>query len=277
MEYPALQASIDDLGLSSSPVAWSICIRTPSADIVAQHNATRSLRTASIGKLLLLAEVARQLDSGDLAEDALLTRTPELEVADSGLWQHLRADSLSVTDLAVLVAAVSDNLATNVLLDHVGLDNVTRLTHKLRLTNTALLDYVRNERTPIDPPTLSVGSAAALSQLMVQMSAEDLVSASVSRRMSDWLLLGTDLSMVAGAFGLDPLAHLAPDRGFLVCNKTGTDAGVRADVGLVSTGIETLAYAAIANWPDEQGPIRDDVLSTMQRIGAALRNCLASS
>ena len=50
-------------------------------------------------------------------------RTTE-PVADSWVWQHLVTDQLPVADAAVLVGAVSDNLATNVLVDLLGLDAV---------------------------------------------------------------------------------------------------------------------------------------------------------
>ena len=55
----------------------------------------------------------------------------------------------------------------------------------------------------------------------------------VSRRLRRWLSANTDLSMVASAFCLDPLAHFEPDRGIMLVNKTGTNAGVRADAGRV--------------------------------------------
>ena len=67
------------------------------------------------------------------------------------------------------------------------------------------------------------------------MGLGDAVSTSVSSQVLGWLATGVDLSMVGAAFGLDPLAHAVPDRGISLHNKTGTDAGVRADVGLVGT------------------------------------------
>lgn len=229
------------------------------------------MSTASVAKLLLLAEVARRLENGELGDHVMLSRTAALSVGDSGLWQHLRADALSVADLAVLVAAVSDNLATNVLLDHVGLEPVRQLATALGLRDTALLDRVRDHRTDGDPPMLSVGTAAELSRLMVLIAGGDMVSRDVSARVARWMLLDTDLSMVASAFGLDPLSHTVPDRRFLVHNKTGTDAGVRADVGFVVNGPTTIAYAVIANWAETQDVSRDEVLGSMRRIGSIVR------
>src|SRR5690606_13442739 len=130
---------------------------------------------------------------------------------------------LPVADLAVLVAAVSDNLATNVLLRRVGLDAVAATARSVGLRATALHDVVRDVRTPADPPALSSGSAAELAGLFARLAAGAAISAEVSATVNGWLATGTDLSMVAGALGLDPLAHVAADRSVVLRNKTGTD------------------------------------------------------
>ena len=74
------------------------------------------LPTASVGKVLLLLEIAARLDEQVNTRFDLLDRAPEDLVADAGVWQYLHAPSLPLTDLAALVAATSDNLAFNVLL-----------------------------------------------------------------------------------------------------------------------------------------------------------------
>ena len=96
------------------------------------------------------------------------------------------------------------------------------------------------------------------------------MSRSVSSQVLAWLATGVDLSMVGSAFGLDPLAHAVPDRGISLYNKTGTDVGVRADVGLVGTSSTALAYAAIANWPEGEDR-RDEVHAAMRHLGSGLR------
>ena len=232
------------------------------------------MKTASVGKLLLLVEVARRCDAGELSGATLLKRDPELAVADSGLWQHLRAEALSVDDLCVLIASVSDNLATNVVLNRVGLRSVGRLSESLGLVHTALLDFVRDHRGPEHPSTLSTGSAAELSRVTSQLSRGELVSPAVSARVNSWLATGVDLSMVASAFGLDPLAHAAGDRNILIHNKTGADPGVRADVATIARGSNRLSYAVIANWEPSAGDRHDEVLAGMNAIGTILRRAL---
>lgn len=241
---------------------------------MACRNGDRAMTAASVGKLLLLVEVARQCAAGDLSGATLLRRSPELLVADSGLWQHLHVADLAIDDLCVLVASVSDNTATNVLLDRVGLRCVGALTESLGLVHTALLDYVRDHRGPQHPPTLSIGSASELSHLMSQLSRHELVSPAVSERVNAWLATGVDLSMVASAFGLDPLAHAPSDRNMVIRNKTGADPGVRADIGTVGRSAACLSYAVIANWEPAADHLRDEVLSGMNAVGAVLRTAL---
>jgi beta-lactamase class A len=232
------------------------------------------MKTASIGKVLLLIEVARQRDAGELSGAALLSRDPELLVADSGLWQHLQVEKLSVDDLCILIASVSDNVATNVVLKQVGLQSLRALAESLGLVGTALLDYVRDHRGPDDPETLSTGSASELSHLMAQLSRHELVSPAASEQVNAWLTTGVDLSMVASAFGLDPLAHAPSDRNMAVRNKTGSDPGVRADVGTVGRSGGWLSYAVIANWNASDPDPTHGVLAGMHDIGALLRTTI---
>lgn len=228
--------------------------------------------TASIGKILLLAEVAVRFADGRLAPGEPLTRTDRDSVANSGLWQHLRAESLPAADVAALVGAVSDNLASNVLLRKVGLASVAERATTIGLHRTALLDRVRDVRRPSDPPALSVGTAAELSSLMLALHHGQVRSKAVSRRVLDWMALDTDTSMVAGALGMDPLAHTEADRGMTLAHKTGADTGVRADVGLASGPRGSVAYAVLATFDDDD---RDSVLAEMFRVGERVRRYIS--
>ena len=157
-------------------------------------------RTASVGKVLLLIAVARLIADDRLDPEMTTTRLPADAVADSGLWQHLRQQSLSVLDLAVLVGAISDNLATNVLLRLVGIASTAAVAELLDLEVTRLHDRVRDIRGPQDPPTLSTGTAAELAGLFGRLHRGRALGPAVSTRVLDWLNLDSDTSMVAGAF-----------------------------------------------------------------------------
>ncbi len=272
-----LQRSLDDAVSTSANIDWSVCIRDVAGHEIARRNADCPMKTASVGKLLLLVEVARQCAEGNLSGATLLDRDPELLVADSGIWQHLDVERLAIQDLCVLIASVSDNLATNVLLKYVGLRRLRDLAESLGLIHTALLDYVRDHRGPDDPATLSTGSASELSRLMSQLARKELISPTVSEQVNAWLETCVDLSMVAAAFGLDPLAHAPSDRSFFVRNKTGADAGVRADVGTIGRSSVWFDYAVIANWDAASPDLRDSALAGMHAIGMTLRTIVESA
>jgi beta-lactamase class A len=227
------------------------------------------LPTASVGKVLLLVETARQLETGELETSTTLGRTAEDGVQDSGIWQFMAADRLVVEDLALLVGVLSDNLATNVLLRRVGLAQVRRTADRLGLHAVRLHDRVRDRRGPSDPATLSEGSASEWVELLARLAAGTVVSTEVSRRVLSWLQSGADLSMVAQPFGLDPLAHATPDRGLRLWHKTGTDDGTRADVGLLAGPAATVAYAALAHWHPAGRDRRMAVLAAMHSVGRA--------
>lgn len=262
-----------DLPRLYQDVEWSVCVRdAATSEVLAAVEPELVLRTASIGKLFLLVEIARQVEGGELDLGEELTRTDDEAVADSGLWHLMHRDTFTIEDLCWLVGGFSDNLATNVLVRRIGIEAVTVTSESLGFVRSALLDRVRDDRGLDDPWTLSAGCADELSDLMARLHRGEIVSAEVSARVLRWVAANADLSMVASAFGLDPLAHAEPDRGITLINKTGTISSVRADVGVVVGPAAEVAYAVLASWPDDtdRDP-RDRVLADMAAIGAAIR------
>lgn len=228
------------------------------------------LPTASIGKVLLLIETSARITARDFAGYGILDKTPGDAVSDSGIWRHLQAPALPVADLATLVGATSDNLATNVLLRLMGLDAVRARAESLGLSRTALLDLVRNQRGLDDAPHLSVGATSELSWLFAALSRGEVIDPVTSQRVLGWLSLNADLSMVAGAFGLDPLAHRDVDHGIQLVNKTGTDDGVRAESGIMRGPRAGVAYAVIVHFDDTGLAFRLRVLDAMRTVGLDL-------
>ncbi|MGL4340118.1 MAG: serine hydrolase [Rhodoglobus sp.] len=226
-----------------------------------------ALPTAGLGKILLLIEVSARMTAHDSSGFGILDKTPRDSIGDAGLWQHLQAPSLPVIDLAALVGANSDNLATNVLLRHIGLDSVRARTESLGLTRTALLDFVRDSRSPDDAPQLSVGSTTELSWLFGALARHEIVDPLTSQRVLGWLSLGSDLSMVAAAFALDPFSHRGTDHDTRLVNKTGTDIGIRAEAGALRGSERAVAYAVSVQFDDETLGVRMRVLDALRLVG----------
>ena len=241
-------------------ISWSINVfDADTGAVLLAEDPDLVLRTASVGKVLLLVTAAAQIAAGRLDPDEQCRRSETPAVADSGVWQYLSVPSLSVHDLCQLIGMASDNLATNVLLQRVGLDTVAATGNRLGLVDTGLHDSVRDLRGPEHPSTLSTGTAHELSTLM----------AGLEEPVLGWLAKGLDLSQVASSWGLDPLSHHEIDLDLRVVNKTGTDVGVRADVGVLTGSGRRVAYAVIANW-DGSADGRRSVLDRQRAIGARI-------
>ena len=110
------------------------------------HNADRVFPTASSIKIAILLELYRQDREaragakGKAKLDDLYTFDPKDLVEDSQIMAGLTAGITRVTnrDLAQFMIAVSDNAATNVLIDRVGMQNVNATLRSLGLTKTML-------------------------------------------------------------------------------------------------------------------------------------------
>src|SRR6266480_2563090 len=108
------------------------------------HNADRVFPTASSIKIAILLELYRQdqeAHSGAKEKSQLddnYTFDPKDLVEDSRIMAGLTPGVTRVTyrDLAQFMVAVSDNAATNILIDRVGKDNVNAMLHGLGFSKT---------------------------------------------------------------------------------------------------------------------------------------------
>ena len=87
------------------------------------YEADIPLVAASVIKLPILVEAFRQARDGMLSMDESLSIRPEQKMPSCGALTYLH-DGLTVTlrDLCVLMIILSDNTATNILIDRLGSD-----------------------------------------------------------------------------------------------------------------------------------------------------------
>ncbi|GAC1390332.1 MAG: serine hydrolase [Ktedonobacteraceae bacterium] len=94
---------------------------------------------ASLAKVPILVEVARQVGFGTLSWDTRYAVSEEAYAASSGVLADLSAGLRpALRDLAHLMIAISDNTASNLLLDLVGMEAVNVTMHQLGLHTTQI-------------------------------------------------------------------------------------------------------------------------------------------
>ena len=178
---------------------------------------------ASSIKIAVLAGLYRQAQSGKLNLIDLYTVQASDLVADSSIMGGLTPGITRVTlrDLAKMMVAVSDNSATNVLIDRVGMENVNSLMNSLGLANTRL------RRKMMDLKAAGEGRENISTPQDMMVLLEGLFRGKVlGKAMTDdfFKMLSTPKSSF--------IPRDLPE-GLKIANKPGELEGVRNDSGLV--------------------------------------------
>src|SRR6478735_5069442 len=178
---------------------------------------------ASSIKIAVLAELYHQAQSGKLKLDDLYTVQASDLVPDSDIMGGLTPGVTRITlrDLATMMVAVSDNSATNVLIDRVGMENVNALMDSLGLTHTRL------RRKMMDLKAASEGRENISTPAEMMTLLEDLYRGKVLNKemTADFFVM---LSTPKSSF----IPRDLPE-GLKIANKPGELEGVRNDSGVV--------------------------------------------
>jgi beta-lactamase class A len=216
-------------------------------------DADRVLPTASVIKLAILATVFRQEQAGALSLQEPVMLDEANRVGGSGVLKDLAAGlTLPVLDYATLMITVSDNTATNTLIDLLGgVAPVNRFMAELGLDTITLSRKVTFAAPPgaggTSRPPLGQASPRHLMGLAGLIWRRGLVSAAASERMLDILGRQHYIDQVPRFLDCDVLAaQNEPPRDIVVANKTGMVDGTRADAGLLVLRGEAVSYAVMS-------------------------------
>jgi beta-lactamase class A len=115
----------------------SLAIEFPTHSIT--HHSEVQYSAASLIKLPILLEGFRQIQEGKLNPTEIITVPQAEKVGGAGILSHLSQHSkLTIQDLLTLMIIVSDNTATNLLIDRIGMTSVSEICKRLGLKQTQL-------------------------------------------------------------------------------------------------------------------------------------------
>ncbi len=202
---------------------WAcVVLRLDSAmpqELVSLH-ADQLFPAASLAKVPILIEVARQVESTALAWETRYSLPASVRASSSGVLAHL-SPLLQPTlhDLAHLMITISDNTAANMLLHLVGFDAVNTTMRQLGLSATRLerrfMDFAARQQGRDNWTT-----AGDMARLFTLLGSQALPG---SQTMLEILLRQNDYSLLPGYWGEElPFAH-----------KTGDLPGVTHDAGIL--------------------------------------------
>ena len=227
------------------------------------HNGSRKFQAASTVKIPLMVEIYRRIDEGDLALDDLYTLNRPDKTPGSGVLLHMHSGiQLTLADILYLMMSISDNTATNYLIDLAGFAAVNETMADLGMDHSVLArkmagrsaenpnlenwaapnDYARSIQAILDGSAASASSCAAMVATLEKQQN--------NRRIG---------------------RNAPAGEGYRWGSKTGSLDGVCNDVGFITTPEGTLIVAVFT------GDIPDQIIGEqiIADITAAALNCVS--
>ena len=211
-------------------------------------NADEQVRTASTIKLPILCALHDQVAQGKVKWDEELTLTEADTVSGSGILREFSPGTRHrVRVVANLMIVVSDNTATNLILNRITADAVNEYMVKMGILNTKSLRKVRGDGNQLKSPSgfakeglmaeyrrfgLGVSTPHDMVRLLEMIEAGKVVSAKDSQEI---------LAVLGRQQFKDSIGRRLPDR--WVFSKSGSLDALRSDVGIVKSPGGTVALA----------------------------------
>jgi len=230
--------------------------------------------TASVIKVALVCALLELVARGEAELGELVALPPREErVAGGGVLKQLDVERLSLRDLVELTVCVSDNVATNAILERCGgAGPVNAYLERLGLAETRMLGPVDFGRIGSDVEA-GIGRSTPREQatLLTMLARDEILTPTLCTYVRAVLGRQHYLDQLPRWLGWNTYAQYhGRDWPIRVANKTGELDGIRADAGLVACGGRTVALAIFT----DQGR---DLRETVDVEGAlAVAECSAA-
>jgi beta-lactamase class A len=244
-EDPALQTQLQELAQAHRGNVTLFAHDLNSGKTVAIH-ADTPVPTASVIKLTVLFEALKQIQEGKTHFDDKLALTHENQVEGSGVLAFFDApQTLTLKDVLTMMVIVSDNTATNLAIDHLGLKNINDRIEWLGLKNTWLYKKVSLPplgAMPADQKQFGLGKTTAreMASVMERFTTCNLNAPGDTAKptASDQKLCTAAMHMLKNQFYRNSIPRYletmdATEDESKIANKTGALDEVRNDVGVV--------------------------------------------
>jgi beta-lactamase class A len=196
-------------------------------------NGDEPMPTASLIKFPVLVELYFQVSEGKVKLATHVMVHKEDMVPGSGILTYHFSDGANfpLRDAARLMMVYSDNTATNLVLDRIGIDSTNKRMAKLGLPNTRINAKVfLGSKTSVDPARtkqFGLGSTTAneMVTLLEMLEQGKLVSPEACKEMLDTMKKCDDG---------DKLKRFLPPK-TVVAHKTGSVSDAKTDAGIIYT------------------------------------------
>jgi beta-lactamase class A len=224
---------------------------------------------ASIIKIPILLEFYRQVAEGTLDLNEVYSLNDKDKYGGSGVLKYLSDKTkVSLEDLVKLMINLSDNTATNYLIDIVGFENVNRLLEILGLVDTKLLRKMQMK--DIDPDLQeNLSTPRELSNLLHMIMNRKGLDENVCRKALEVLKLHKQ-----------GIIRDAIPRNYVVANKAGWMDAIECDTSIVYAEkpyIVTVMTKHISKWDVNKQKTKESMKQVVSIIHDYYQNKFTSS
>jgi len=243
------------------------------------------VQTASTIKMGILLDAAEQLRAGHASLEEKLVLNHDNQVPGSGVLAQLDTPlALTLKDALTLMVILSDNTATNMAIDRLGLEHINQTLRAAGLKQTVLYKKVYlppPPNMPADQPKFGLGKTTPreMASIMARFAdcRLDLDGPNpASNRERDSAICAAILHMLRNQQDRDSLPRYlqtldTSEHGSAIANKTGALNQVRNDVALIASKNGPIVIAAYTQdnadqrWtPENEGEL------TLAKLGQAI-------
>jgi beta-lactamase class A len=232
-------------------------------------NGDEPMPTASLIKFPILVEVYFQVSEKKVRLADHVTLRKEDMVPGSGILTYHFSDGANfpLKDAVRLMMVYSDNTATNLVLDRIGIDSTNKRMISLGLPNTRINAKVfKGSTTSVDPARtkkFGLGSTTAneMVALLEKLHQGKLVDKDACKDMLDTMKKCEDK---------DKLKRFLPP-GTVVAHKTGSVSDVKTDAGIIYTPAGPVAICVLTSGNADKRYADDNAASIfIGRVGRAV-------
>ena len=221
------------------------------------------MRSASLIKIFIMVEAFGQINAGELGAVETLSFAEEERIAGAGVLQNLPAGTArTVMKLVELMITESDNIATNLLIERLGMDRINSRIDALGCHDSVL------RRRMMDFAAAAAGlenltSVTDVATVLAALHRGCCLDPASDRQMCEILERQTDRCKI-------PLL-LPPD---IICrHKTGELPGAEHDAGIViAPGCAYVVAIMSDNLPDSAKGCQ-----TIARLSRAVYDCMSAN
>lgn len=229
----------------------------PTADTVPLIIQSRPMRSASMIKVFIMGKAMQEVERGRLSLDEMITLKANDKVGGAGIiagWAD--GTDIPVRELLRLMITESDNTATNLMIDRLGMEAINEYIRQEGYGETKL------QRKMMDTAAAEAGrenitSPADLGHFFTRLWKGEGMTAGTREQMLTWLYEQTDTECLPQAFPQGKIAH-----------KTGELVGLYDDGGIVVREGTPLVICIMNDDIDSRGGAIRDMQKIARVIGA---------